>query len=105
MSEYLDDVRRFSPDAGEAEVKGITNYLGAGVLAQRDASLVSCSDPAELGRVRDNFAQKKLGLTDKEAVDAAIKAVCEQMSEDRSKSRVTFYYLLAEKTGTLGKLV
>ncbi|MGI9372565.1 MAG: DUF2853 family protein [Hyphomicrobiales bacterium] len=104
MSDYLDDVRRFSPQAGEGEVKAITNYLGAGVLAQRDASLVSCTDPAELGRVRDNFAKKKLGLDDGDAVDGAIQKVCEQMKEDRNKSRVTFYYLLAEKTGTLGQL-
>ncbi len=104
MSDYLEDVRRYAPQPSEDAVKSITNYLGAGVLAQRDASLVSCSDPAELGRVRDNFAKKKLGLDDGDAVDAAIQKVCEQMSEDRNKSRVTFYYLLAEKTGTLGQL-
>ena len=104
MSEYIDDVRRYASDASEAGVKGVTNYLGAGVLAQRDASLVACTDPAELARVRDNFAKKKLGLTDDDAIDAAIKAVCEQMSGDQNKSRVTFYYLLAEKTGTLGEL-
>ena len=28
----------------------------------------------------------------------------EKMKADRTKSRVTFYYLLAETTGTLGKL-
>jgi hypothetical protein len=104
MSDYLGDVKRYSSNANEAAVKGITNYLGAGVLAQRDASLVSCTDPAELARVRDNFATKKLGLSDNDTTDAAIKKICEQMKEDRNKSRVTFYYLLAEETGTLGAL-
>ena len=104
MSDYLGDVKKYSSNANEAAVNGITNYLGAGVLAQRDASLVSCTDPAELGRVRDNFATKKLGLTDGDAVDAALQKICEQMKEDRNKSRVTFYYLLAEATGTLGAL-
>jgi len=36
--------------------------------------------------------------------DAGIKAVVEKMKGDPRKSRVTFYYLLAEATGTLGKL-
>ena len=39
------------------------------------------------------------------ATDAGIKTVVEKMKSDRTKHRVTFYYLLAEATGTLGKLV
>ena len=38
------------------------------------------------------------------AADAGIKTVAEKMKGDRTKHRVTFYYLLAEATGTLGKL-
>jgi len=53
--------------------------------------------------VRDGFAAKKLGLT-AEAADIGIKATGEKMSASSRKSRVTFYYLLAEATGTLGKL-
>jgi len=30
--------------------------------------------------------------------------VCEQMKGDRNKARVTFYYLLAQATGTMDKL-
>jgi hypothetical protein len=30
--------------------------------------------------------------------------VLEKMKADKTKHRVTFYYLLAEATGTLGKL-
>lgn len=104
MSDYVEDVKRYASSVNEAAVKGIENYLGKGVLAQRDAALVSCTDPAELARIRSNFAAKKLGLPDSDATDAAIQAVCEQMSEDQNKSRVTFYYLLAERTGTLGTL-
>ena len=48
--------------------------------------------------------RKELGLTP-EAADAGIKAVVEKMKGDRTKSRVTFYYLLAEATNTLDKLV
>jgi len=35
-------------------------------------------------------------------VAGAIKDVCEKMKADRDKSRVAFYYLLAEKYGKLG---
>ena len=63
-----------------------------------DSSKVSCSDPEELGRVKNNFLIKKLGLADSPALDAAIKEVCEKMgSSNRNKYRAIFYYLLVEK--------
>ena len=75
------------------------------MLAQKDASMVACSDPEELKRVRENFCKKKLGLSQSDdEIDAVLKSVCQQMSGDNSKSRVTFYYLVAEKTGTLSKI-
>lgn len=102
MSEYLADVRKYSANASEATVAAIVKYCGI-ALRNKDSSLVSASDPAELGRVRDGFAAKKLGL-DAAAADAGIKKVAETMKAERQKGRVTFYYLLAEATGTLGKL-
>lgn len=106
MSDYVADVKKYSANADEAAVKGIEDYLGKGLLAQRDASLVACSDPEELARVRENFCKKKLELAQSDdEIDAVLQAVCQQMGADASKSRVTFYYLVAEKTGTLGKLV
>ena len=33
-----------------------------------------------------------------------IKDICETMKADQRKHRVTFYYLLAEKSGKLGAL-
>jgi hypothetical protein len=64
---------------------------------------VAASDPEELTRVRDNFMKKKLGLTQIDAeLDAAIKTVLIMMASEREKSRVTVYYLLAEKFGKLG---
>ena len=53
--------------------------------------------------MRDGFAKKKLEL-EPDAADAGIAKVCEKMKGVNQKSRVTFYYLLAEATGTLGKL-
>ena len=102
MSEYLENVRRYVPNAEEAAVERIVKYLGI-ALRNRDSSLVSCSDRSELDRVRDGYCRKKLGL-EKAVAEEAIEAVCQHMSEDRNKHRVTFYYLLADRTGRLGKL-
>ncbi len=102
MSEYLAGVRTYAPNASEAAVASIVKFCGI-ALRNADSSLVSGSDPKELATVRDGFAAKKLGLS-AEAADAGIKKVVEKMKADRQKSRVTFYYLLAEATGTLDKL-
>ena len=72
-------------------------------LRQADAALVSTTDPAELQPCREGFAVKKLGLS-AEACDAGFKTVIDKMKADKTKNRVTFYYLLAEATGTLDKL-
>lgn len=102
MSDYLADVRKYAPSATEAAVASIVKYCGI-ALRNADSSLVSTSDPKELATVRDGFAAKKLGLA-AAAADAGIETVAEKMKGSRQKSRVTFYYLLAEATGTLGKL-
>jgi hypothetical protein len=101
-SKYHADIEKYTGSVNAAAVDSIVKYCGI-ALQSRDASLVSCTDDAELGRVRDGFASKKLGLSG-DAADKAIATICEKMKGDNSKSRVTFYYLLAEETGTLGAL-
>ena len=91
MSDYLADVKKYAPDADEAAVKGIETYLGKGLLSQKDASMVACSDVDELKRIRENFCKKKLGLPHSDdEIDAVLQSVCEQMKADNSKSCVTF---------------
>jgi len=102
MTDYVADVKKYTANVNEAAVSAIVKYCGI-ALRQVDSSLVSASDSKELATVREGFAAKKLGLT-AEAADAGIKAVIDKMKESRQKSRVTFYYLLAEATGTLQKL-
>ena len=53
--------------------------------------------------MRDGFATKKLGLSP-EAADTGVKAAAAKMQKAARKSRVTFYYLVAEATGSLNKL-
>jgi Protein of unknown function (DUF2853) len=102
MSDYAAEIQKFSPDVNAAAVDSIVKYCGI-ALRNADSSLVSCSDAKELATVRDGFAAKKLGLS-ADVADAAIVKVCEQMKAEHQKSRVTFYYLLAQTSGTMSKL-
>jgi hypothetical protein len=100
--DYVSDVRKYTANVDEAAVAAIVKYCGPG-LHRADASFVAATDSKELATVREGFAAKKLGLT-AEAAETGIHAVAEKMKAEGHKSRVTFYYLLAEATGTLGKL-
>ncbi len=102
MTDYSADVAKYSKNVNDDAVTAIVKYCGI-ALRNRDSSTVAASDPKELATVRDGFAAKKLGLTPEQA-DAGIEKVVEKMKGNNAKSRVTFYYLLAEETGTMGKL-
>ena len=73
------------------------------VLSNKDSQFVACGDEGERNTVRENFLKKKLGLKNSDAdLNAAIDSVCATMKDDRMKSRLDFYYLLAEKYNKLG---
>ena len=99
---YIENVKTYDSGADEAHVQKIVNHLGV-VLMNNDAKLVSCSDLSERERIRDGFAFKKLGMS-ADAAEKAIEEVCQSMGEERNKSRVTFYYMLAKNAGMLDKL-
>jgi len=101
-TDWAADVKKYDAKADETAIAGIVRYCGI-ALRNRDSALVSFSDKAETDRVRNNFLKKKLGLTQADSVlDAAIAKVSEQMKADRTKNRVTVYYLLAAELGQLG---
>ncbi len=101
MTDHLADVKKYAKHpVNEAALNAMAKTYRL-VMSQSDTRYVACSDPAERDRVRDNFLKKKLGLSSPD-LDAAIKTVCEAMKADRTKSRLTFYYLLAEHYGKLG---
>jgi hypothetical protein len=102
MSDYADDIRKYTSKVNEAAVAAIVKYCGI-ALRGKDSRYVSVTDAAEVKRVVDGFCARKLGLEAK-AAEAAVKAAGEKMKADRTKSRVTVYYLVAEATGTLSKL-
>ena len=102
MVDHLSDVRQYTSDVNELAVAAIVKHCGI-ALRDADSALVATSDPKEIATVRDGFATKKLGLSP-EAADTGVKAAAAKMQKAARKSRVTFYYLVAEATGSLNKL-
>jgi Protein of unknown function (DUF2853) len=103
MADYLADVKKYDAAANADAVAKIVKHLGI-ALRNRDSSLVSCTDSKELDRVKANWVAKKLGIADSSKADAAIEKTCKAMAADNTKSRVTFYYLVAKDLGKLGSL-
>ena len=103
MADYLADVKKYDAAASADVVDKIVKHLGI-ALRNRDSSLVSCTDPKELDRVKAGWVSKKLGISDDKKADAAIEKVCKAMAADNTKNRVTFYYLVAKDLGKLGSL-
>jgi len=95
--DWATHVKKYVPDADDDAITGLVRYLGI-ALRKRDSSLVAFTDKDEVKRVRTNFLQKKLQLRHPNAeLDEAIAAVGHKMKGDRSKNRVTVYYLLADR--------
>ncbi len=101
VHDWVLDVKKYVPAANDAAIKGIVKHLGV-ALQSRDASFVACQDKSERDRVRDSFLKKKLELMESDAeLDKSVVEICQKMHADRDKSRVAFYYMLAEKYGKL----
>jgi 3-dehydroquinate synthetase len=104
LKDRVADIAKYTKKVDEAAVGAIVKHLGI-ALRNRDSSLVSGTDPEELKRVRESWCKKKLGITETDdEIDAAVKTVIDKMKADRTKERVTVYYLLAEKYGKLNDL-
>ena len=105
IAPYVADVKKYAPNADEKAVAGIVKHCGI-ALQKKDSSLVSCSDKKERDTVRDSFLKKKLALTLPDAdLDKAVEGVCQKLKADTTKSRVTFYYLLAEQFDKLALFI
>lgn len=101
LQEHKAIAAKYATNLNTAALDGMAkNY--ALVLSNKDSQYVACGDEAERTTVRENFLKKKLALTNANAdLDAAVDAVCATMKEDRFKSRLAMYYLLADKYGKL----
>ncbi|MCU0730700.1 MAG: DUF2853 family protein [Hyphomonas sp.] len=104
-SAYADNIKKYAKSYNQAAAEKIVGHLGI-ALRNKDSSVVACSDDGELDRIRDRWCRTKLGLAlNQGELDTGIQAICEKMkAEGGQKSRVTFYYLLAEHFGRLEHL-
>jgi hypothetical protein len=101
VENWAADVKKYVPNANDRAIAGIVRYCGI-ALQKRDSSLVSFTDEEEVARVRNNFLKKKLALANSDAeLDKAIMLVGDKMKDDRTRNRVTVYYLLADHFGKL----
>jgi hypothetical protein len=99
--DWAADVKKYVTKADDLAIKGIVRHCGI-ALQSKDGSFVSCTDKAERDRVRDSFLKKKLALAESDGdLDKAVMETCQQMKADHDKSRVAFYYLLAQRFGKL----
>jgi predicted TIM-barrel fold metal-dependent hydrolase len=102
--DHYTELKKYVPAADKAHHDAIVKHLGI-AMKGTDTQLVACSSKDELARVRDSWCKKKLALTQADAeLDTAIGAICTKMKADKNKSRVAFYYLLAEHFGKLAVL-
>jgi hypothetical protein len=100
--DHLDDVKKYVAKPDEKAVAGMAKTYAL-VMSKADTKWVAAKDPEEIQRVVTNFCKKKLGRKeDAAALTAACNAIGEKMKGDRNKSRLVFYYLLAEHFGQLG---
>ncbi len=104
VTDYATDIGLYTNKVDQRAIDAIVKHLGI-ALKSKDASGVAISSKSELERVREGWLKKHLKFTASDAdLDASIKAVGEAMKADKTKSRVTFYYLLAEKHGKIAEL-
>jgi hypothetical protein len=96
ISKHLADIKKYTTAVDEKAVQGMAKTYAL-VMSKSDTQFVAASDPAEVQRVVDGFCKKKLGRKeDDKALTDVVKAQCEKMKADRTKSRLTVYYLIAE---------
>jgi len=101
-TDYKENLAKYVSGADQAKLDAIIKFCGI-ALKGEDSQYVATTDPAEVKRVVDGFAAKRLGLS-ASAAEAAMKKVHDIMKAEKTKLRTTVYYLLAKETKTLGKI-
>lgn len=67
-------------------------------LYKADAAKVAFSNKDEMDRVKKNFINKKLGVTDEAKIEKALNEIKEKFgASNRNKLRALTYYLLVKK--------
>ncbi|MCA0423056.1 MAG: DUF2853 family protein [Proteobacteria bacterium] len=96
VSDYIADIKKYTANVDEKAVAGMAKTYAL-VMSKADSRYVAASDADEVLRVVNGFCKKKLGRKESEAdLVKVVDAQCLKMKGDRTKSRVTVYYLIAE---------
>lgn len=97
LDTYKEQFKKLDVSYDEDLLTKVAKGCGPSIY-NRDASTVSGGDQAELDTVKKNFLIKKLGLSESDNLDEAIKEVIDIFgSSNRNKYRAMFYYLLVKK--------
>jgi len=96
VAKAAEQLKQVGVSVDETLLRAIAKSQGPSIYL-KDASLVSCTDEAELKRVEDNFIVKKLGVTDAKTIQKALEGTCGKFKDIRQKMRVAFYYVLVKK--------
>ena len=96
MEKIIADIEKYDPKPDKKLIEGLYRRL-AGVMGRADSRTVAMSDPKEVATIRNGFIKKTLGVDKRDKADQAIESVRDMMKKDRSKSRMTTYYLLAKE--------
>ncbi|HMP28348.1 MAG TPA: DUF2853 family protein [Saprospiraceae bacterium] len=96
VSLYLAELEKFGQKVDSDLLTKVTKGCGPSIYLA-DASLVSLTDPDEVGRVKKNFLIGKLGLSESDELDSGISAVEAIVGKsNRNKYRPVVYYLLTK---------
>jgi len=102
-TKYLDNVKKYVESPNETAIEAIVGHLGL-ALDSHDGSLVASQDSNEVATIKTSYCSKPLDLTPKQT-EQAFEAVCKKMDGDHAKCRVTCYYLLAQESDSMDRIL
>ena len=95
IDKYRKELSKLRVKVDDGLLKAVVKSLGPAVYRE-DASKISASDTEEIGRVKQNFMIKRLGLEPGPKVDALLDQALDQMGRaNRNKHRAVLYYIIA----------
>ncbi len=100
IHKYAETIRnKFGQEPDMDLLTKVTIGLGPSIY-NRDSANVSGTDEKELDRVKQNFLIGKLGLSESEQLDNALRELLDRYgASERTKYRAVIYYLLTRKFG------
>ncbi|MEM9837102.1 MAG: DUF2853 family protein [Bacteroidota bacterium] len=99
LAAYEAELAKYDSAADNDLLRAVTKGLGPSIY-NKDSHLVACSDKEEVARVVNNYAVKKLGVSQADG-ETAVAEVCKAY-DTRQKHRAVFYYMVCKKLGKEG---